>query len=418
MSLDERLRDGLASLDALDERAPDRILPDVVHRGRRLRWARRLAAGAVTLAAAVAAVVIAPKALDALRSSEDGRPAGPYETHSVITTVAGNGTASSYGDGGPAREAEIEYPVDLAFDGVGNLYILEHGPTPRVRKVDASGQITTVVGPEATGEAGELDLATTFSPTGLAVDGQGNVYLGGGDGPDIDEMVIRVDPTGQVSIFAGTGQRGFSGDGGPATAAKLANVWDVAADGGGNMYISAGSRIRKVDRSGIITTIAGTGTRGFSGDGGPAVKAHLDHVTGVAVDTNGNVYFVDYRNGRIRRIETRGITTTIAGPGEGRACFSGDGGPATEASLCGPEHLWADAEGNVYLADTGNHRIRLIDTDGIIRTVTGSGIDGYSGDGGPALQASLSEPSSVAVGPDGALYIADSANNRVRRVIL
>ena len=174
-----------------------------------------------------------------------------------------------------------------------------------------------------------------------------------------------------------------------------------------------------MDPQGVITTIVGTASKGFSGDGGPAVEAQTHGIAGVASDAAGNVYFIDYGNDRIRRIDTDGIITTIAGPGtsEGDGCFLGDGVPATQAVFCGPEHLVVDGEGNVYIADTGNHRIRMIDTNGIITTVAGSGVDGYSGDGGPATEASLSEPSGVAVGR-GAIYIADSANDRVRRIVL
>jgi len=373
----------------------------------------------MALAAAVAALAVGPMAFDALRSVSERRPAVPAGGRGLIKTVVGTGIPMSSGDGGPATKAAIEYPVDLGFDGEGNLYILEHGSIPRVRKVDPSGLITTVVGPEAGGEASRLDLATTFSPTGLAVDAEGNVYLGGGDGPDIENRAIRVDPSGHVSTIAGTGQPGFSGDGGPATEAELQNVWDVAVDPEGALYIAGNNRIRKVDAHGVITTIVGAGTKGFSGDGGPAVEAQTNHISGVTADGFGNIYFIDYWNGRIRRIDTDGTITTIAGSRTsiGEDCFSGDGVPATQATFCGPEHLSVDSDGNVYVADTYSHRIRMIDTNGIVRTIAGSGMDGYSGDGGPALEASLSETSSVAVGPDGGVYIADSANDRVRKVV-
>jgi sugar lactone lactonase YvrE len=424
MSLDDRLRQGLERLDAIESLPSNDLVDSIVLRGRRKRWVRRVVTASVALAAAIAGVVIAPKVLD--RSAGETRPALPYGDVGSITTVAGTGVAWTTGDGGRADQAGIEYPIDLDFDGEGNLYILEHGSTPRVRRVDASGQISTVVGPEASGEAAGLDLSDTFSPSGLAVDAEGNVYLGGGEGEDLENRVIRVDPSGDVTIVAGTGQPGVSGDGGPATEARLRRVWDVAVDARGNLYISGQARIRKVDTSGVITTLAGTGEAGFAGDGGPAVAAQLRFVTGIAADKEGNVFFIDYgderSNDRIRRIDNEGIITTVAGPGSfrgrGECAFLGEGVPAEEAELCGAEHLWVDEQGNVYIADTYNHRIRMIDTNGIIRTVAGSGTDGYSGDGGPALQASLSEPSSVAVGPDGALYIADSDNNRVRRVIL
>jgi trimeric autotransporter adhesin len=164
----------------------------------------------------------------------------------------------------------------------------------------------------------------------------------------------------------------------------------------------------------------GSRENGFSGDEGPAVDAQVGQLTGVAVDDAGNIYFIDNGNGRIRRIDAEEKITTIAGARtqKGNDCFRGEESPATQAIFCGPEHLDVDAAGNVYVADTYNHRIRVIDTNGIITTIAGSGVDGYSGDGGSALEAYLSEPSGIAVGPDGDIYIADSANNRVRKVVL
>jgi NHL repeat len=418
MSLNQRLREGLEGLDAFESAPPPKVVGAVLDRGRRLRWVRRITAAGVALAAAVAGFVVAPRMLD--RGADEPRPAQPTSGEGIIRTVVGTGARWSSGDGGPATEAEIEYPIDLAFDGQGNLYVLEHGNPPFVRKIDTDGQITSVVGPGAPGEAGHLSLARTFSPSGLAVDPDGNVYIGGGDGPDFKYRVIRVDGRGGVTTVAGTGERGFSGDGGPATEATLTNVWDVALDVEGNLYIAGSNRIRKVNVEGVITTIVGTGPRGFSGDGGPAVEARTSGITGVVTDASGNVYFIDYRNDRIRRIGSDGIITTIGGGGNapGNGCFFGDGVPATQAVLCGPEHLSVDSSGNVFIADTYNHRIRMIDTQGIITTVAGSGVDGYSGDGGPATEASLSEPSSVAIGPESAIYIADSGNDRVRKVVL
>ena len=421
MSLDQRLREGLEGFDALESAPPPSVVETVVARGRRQRWVRRTAAGVVALAAAISAAIVAPRAIDALSGDGERRPAVPGDRLEVITTVAGTGAPGLSGDGGPATAAEINYPVDLGFDGEGNLYILELGYgqlgyNVRVRRVDPVGRITTVVGPGAPGDAGQLVLGMTFGSTGMAVDAGGTIYLGGGDGPDIDNRVIRVDPSGDVTTVAGTGEPGSSGDGGPATVAKLAHVWDVAVDDEGNLYISADNRIRKVDTKGIITTIAGTGVPGFSGDGGHAVAAQLDSPQGIAVDPDGNIVFIDAQNQRIRRIDAQGIITTIVGNGE--PGFSGDGGPATDARINAPEHLWLDDGGNIYVADTYNRRVRKIDTDGSITTVAGNGTQAFSGDGGLATSAGLAKISGVAVGPDGALYIADSRHNRVRRVLV
>jgi trimeric autotransporter adhesin len=428
MSLDERLRQGLEGLDALEGMPPDSVVEAVLGRGRRSRWTRRLVAGAVALMLAITGLVVAPKALDALRSAGDQRPATPKGDAGLITTVAGTGEQGDTGDGGAATEAPLNFPVDLDFDGEGNLYILElgYGESGRVRRVDrSSGTITTVLGQGAPGDAGRANLGVTFGATGLAVDPQANAYVTGGDGTSTAHRVIRVDPAGNITTFAGTGEQGHAGDGGQATEATLGYPYDVAIDPLGNLYISDGNRIRKIDTSGIITTIAGTGRPGFTGDGGPAVAAQLDAPRGIAVDTVGNVYFIDIGNARIRRIDSEGVITTVAGSGAGTLadrgtdrCFSGDGGAATQAHLCLPEHIWVDPAGNVYIADTYNARVRMVDTDGIITTVAGNGEQGPPEDGVRATETRLAHISGVAIGPDGALYIADSAHDRVRRVAL
>lgn len=426
MSLDERLKQGLEGLDALEGTPPATVVDAVLSRGRGSRWTRRLVASAVAIAVAIAGLVVGPKALDLLRSADDQRPATPKGDAGIITTVAGTGEQGDTGDGGAATEAPVNFPVDLGFDGEGNLYILELGHGGRVRNVDrSSGTITTVLGQGAPGEAGRANLSVTFGATGLAVDPQGNVYVTGGDGTSTAHRVIRVDPAGNITTVAGTGQQGHAGDGGPASEATLGYPYDVAIDPLGNLYISDGNRIRKIDTSGIITTIAGTGRPGFTGDGGPAVAAQLDDPTGVALDTFGNVYFVDRGNARIRRIDSEGVITTVAGAGGGTPadrgtgrCFSGDGGPATQAHLCRPEHIWVDPAGNLYIGDTLNARVRMVDTNGIITTVAGNGEQGPPEDGVQATETRLANISGVAIGPDGALYIADSAHDLVRRVAL
>jgi hypothetical protein len=420
MSLDGRLREGLGrSARSVEERELDIVLLGIVKGARRRLIVRRVIAVGIALAVALVAVVLGPRALDALRSAEDRRiPVGP-QGEGTITTVVGNGEAGSSGDGGPATEAKLSFPADLAFDGNGNLYVLDLGnPSDpgRVRRVDHTGLITTVVGGGAPGEADGAILGITFGATGLDVDAQGNVFVTGGDGNLTDHTVIRVDPTGSVAIVAGTGRQGHSGDGGPATNATLGVPWDVAVGIAGDLYITDRNRIRRVDTSGVISTIAGTGEPGFSGDGGPATEALIDDASGITVDGEGNVYFIDRGNARIRRIDTTGTITTIAG--DGRDGYSGDGGSATRARINSPEHLWVDQAGNVYIADTYNRRIRMVDTDGIITTVAGNGSQSFSGDGHAATLAGLSKCSGVAIGPDGNLYIADSGHDRVRRVIL
>lgn len=234
-------------------------------------------------------------------------------------------------------------------------------------------------------------------------------------------MVSKISPSGQVTRVAGTGQRGFSGDGGPAVEATLGHVWDVAVDAAGNILIvdADNHRIRMVDTDGLITTIAGTGESGYSGDGGPATEAQLDGPYGIALDGEGNLYFGD-EPGVVRRIDTSGVITTIAG--SDRSGYAGDGGPATEARLGSPHHVEVDQDGRVYIEDTANDCIRMIDLDGTIRPIVGVCRRGrgpaFGGDDGAALEARLWQPSGMVLTPDGVLYIADSGNDRVRRVVL
>jgi trimeric autotransporter adhesin len=420
MPLERRLKQALSeSIIGVDPASAERDLHVVVQRGRRRRWGRRVAALAAAAAVVVGAVVLVPRALDAIRSIEEPRPAGPEEvegTPGVITTVVGTGVSDSQGDGGLAVDAAIRYPYDLVVDAEGNLYILEN---KRVRRVDDAGRITTVAGPPATPggtaltEAHGLELRGTNA---LAIDSAGNLYVGGGDGKHF--MVNRISPSGDVEKVAGTGQKGFSGDGGPAIEAELGWVYDLDVDGFGNVYIADfdNNRIRLVNTAGVITTIAGTGRPGVSGDGGLATSAQLNAPNGVFVDTAGNVYFTQSRNSVVRRIDPTGVITTIAGTGQ--AGYSGDGGLATEARVNAPEHVAVDAAGNVYIEDTGNNCIRMIDQNGIITTVVGMRGAGFRGDGGPAIAARLFQPSGMFLTPGGILYIADSGNNRVRRVIL
>ncbi|MEX0730375.1 MAG: SMP-30/gluconolactonase/LRE family protein, partial [Aquisalimonadaceae bacterium] len=219
-----------------------------------------------------------------------------------------------------------------------------------------------------------------------------------------------------IHTVAGTGNRGYSGDGGPATAARLAMPADVAVDAAGHLYIadSWNHRIRRVSPDGVITTLAGTGNGGYAGDGGPATAAQLRHPDGVAVDAAGHLYIADFGNHRIRRVSPDGVITTVAGTGIGG--YSGDGGPAAAARLYYPSGVAIDAAGYLYIADEGNYRIRRVSPDGVITTVAGNGNWGQSGDGGPATEAPLVGAGSVTVDAAGHLYIADSWNHRIRRV--
>jgi RHS repeat-associated protein len=332
----------------------------------------------------------------------------------IIETVAGDRTYGYSGDGGPAEQAKFRGPTGVAVDAPGNLYIADR-ENNCIRKVDTSGIITTVAGDGTwgySGDGGPAEQAKLRSPHGVAVGASGNIYIADSS----NNCIRKVDTSGIITTVAGDGTYGYSGDGGPAAQAKLSSPSGVAVDAPGNLYIADTTNhcIRKVDTSGIITTVAGDGTRDYSGDGGPAAQAKLDYPWGVAVDASGNIYIADSFNNCIRKVDTSGIITTVAG--DGTWGYSGDGGPAAQAKLRHPWGVAVDASGNIYIADTTNHCIRKVDTSGIITTVAGDGTWGYSGDGGPAAQANLHHPWGVAVDASGNIYIADHDYHRVRKV--
>jgi uncharacterized protein YjiK len=337
-----------------------------------------------------------------------------------IYTVAGNGTPGYSGDGGPATGAELYCPAGVAVDTTRNLYIGDLC-THRVRKVE-EGIILTVAGDGTQGYSGDGGAATKAelnAPFGLAVDSSFNIYIG-----DYGENRVRkvTFSTGIISTVAGNGTVGYSGDGGSATSAELDNPHGVALDLNGNIYIAdvGNSRVREVTvATGIISTVAGNGTAGYSGDGGEATSAKLDAPEGVALDSTGNIYIADSSNNRVRAVGTESVGTgpdisTVAGDGGGG--YSGDGGKATSAEIFGPFGVALDASGNIYIADYYNNRVRRVTTAGIISTVAGNGTGGYSGDGGAATSAELSHPSGVTVDSAGNFYIADQTNNRIRKV--
>ena len=331
-----------------------------------------------------------------------------------ITTVAGTGERGYGGDGGPAVEARLNYPEDVAVDEAGNLYIADTR-NRRIRRVDVAGRITTVAGNGGVGfgEGGGPAVRRSLNyPVGVAVDGAGNLYIADSD----QHRIHRVDASGIITTVAGNGEGGFSGDGGPAVRARLASPNGVAVDGAGNLYIAdrLNQRIRRVDATGTITTVAGIGWSGYSRNGGPALEVRLRLPSGVAVDGAGNLYIADSWNHRIRRVDKGGTITTAAGIG--KSGYSGDGGPAAGAWLHTPEGVAVDKTGNLYIADSGNHRIRRVGATGTITTVAGSGERGYGGDGGPATKTRLYHPAGVAVDNTGNLYIADSWNHRIRQV--
>ena len=334
----------------------------------------------------------------------------------IISTVAGNGLTSFSGDGGPATYAQLHTPYGVAVDGDGNVFIADSGNN-RVRKVTLSGVISTIAGNGMEGSSGDGGpaISASLSPNGVAVDMAGNLFIA------TSGRIRKVSPSGIISTVAGGGFGGFGGDGGPATSAHLGFVESVAVDTAGNLLIADYDygRIRRVDLSGIISTLAGMGNGGFSGDGGPATSALMIGPLDVSTDQSGNLFIADSQNNRIRKVTPSGIISTVAGSNSGftgNAAFSGDGGPATEALLSDPHGVTVDGDGNLFIADTRNHRIRKVTPSGIISTVAGTGDAGFSGDGGSAAAAQLNFPTDVIVDSKNNLFVADNLNLRIRKL--
>jgi sugar lactone lactonase YvrE len=331
--------------------------------------------------------------------------------NNMIATVAGNGRGTYAGDGGTATNASLNTPSGVALDAKGNLYIADTANN-RIRRMDTSGIIATVAGGGSGGDGGAATNASLNGPSGVALDAFGNLYIA-----DTENCRIRkLDTNGIITTVAGNGDLSYSGDGGAATNASLYYPSGVALDTIGSLYIadSRHNRIRKVDTNGIIMSVAGNGTFAYSGDGGNATNASLSWPYGVAFDSSGKLYIADTENCRIRKVDTYGTIATVAG--NGAFGYSGDGGMAAYARLGVPDGLAFDAWGNLYIADASNNRIRKVDTNGIITTVVGTGGGTYAGDGGAPTNASLNGPSNVAMDSAGNLYIADAANNRIRKV--
>jgi len=328
---------------------------------------------------------------------------GALAAQGIISTYAGNGAASFAGDGGPAVSAALNRPVYVHLDGAGSLYISDEN-NQRIRRVDGAGVITTFAGNGTAGFSGDGGPATAASlrgPTGTCSDAAGNVYIN----DTLNHRVRRVDRAGNITTYAGDGNT-----------ATLNLPIRCAVDANGVLYLAeqGGHRIRRIAAAHSLATVAGNGSRGFSGDGGPASAAVLDNPTAVAVDYAGNVFFSDQGNQRIRRIGADGVITTVAG--NGSPGFSGDNGPAMAAQLNFPGGLAVDQAGQLYVADGPNHRVRRLDRNGNIRTLVGNGTGVFAGDGAQALGASLNGAFGISLDAGGNLFIADTLNNRVRRV--
>ncbi len=338
----------------------------------------------------------------------------------TISTIVGTGVLGYAGDGAAAAQAQLR-PACMTTDSSGNLYIADTFNSV-VRVVYTNGTINTFAGNGSygySGDGGPASNAQLASPCGMAFDQSGDVFIA-----DTGNNVIReVTPGGNIVTAYGSNTRGFGGDGGAASSAQFYSPTGLAMDSAGNLYISDSGNhvIRQVDTSGVVNTIAGMPEPGYSGDGGPAIFAQFYYPKGLAIDSNNNLYVADYGNSVIRVIAlANDLINTVAG--NGTPGFFGDGGPAASAELAYPYDIAVDNSGNVYIADLGNQRIREV-SNGAITTIAGNGTRGYSGDGGSSVSAQFNYPGGVAIvcatsscqtQAAGLLYIADWDNNVVR----
>lgn len=341
-----------------------------------------------------------------------------------ISTIAGGG---DIGNGGPATEAHVVVPAGLALGPNGELYIADRGNS-MIRVVDPDTSIIEAYAGTGfagySGDGGAALDARLDLPMSVVLDQQGNVYVA----DQFNHAIRRIDAvTGIITTIAGIGVSGFSGDGGPASQASLNLPLAIDFDSQGNLLVADqyNGRVRRIDaQTGIITTVAGTGSLGYGGDNGPALDAALGLPSGLAVDVDDNIFIADRNNSVVRRIDAAtGVITRVAGLAfegvGGVPGYSGDGGPAKSATLRFCTGLDVDAAGNIFIADFGNGAIRRVDAQtGIIETVAGTGEPGFGGDGGPPTEALLNLPLYVLVGEGGNLYIGDVPNNRVREVIM
>ena len=328
------------------------------------------------------------------------------------------GTTEGYsGDGDLASNAQLNGPTDLVYDTNGNLFFVD-GQNSVVRKIDTNGIISTIAGNEIPGYSGDGGPATDaqlYVPYGIVFDTNNNLYIS-----EIGNNVIRkIDTNGIISTIAGNGIQGYSGDGGLATDAQLYGPYGITFDSNDNLYIGERNNnvIRKIDTNGIITTIAGNGTQGYAGDGGPATSALLYGCRSVTFKDNGDLYISDGNNHVIRKIDTNGIISTIVG--NGIQGYSGDGDLAINAQINYPRIVIFDNYDNFYFSESSSHVIRKVDNTGVITTVAGNGTSGYSGDGGIATNAELKAPFGMILDSKdagGNLIFSDNNNNVIRKI--
>ena len=335
-----------------------------------------------------------------------------------ITTIAGNGVTQYIGDGYPATSLSLATPSGMCIDAAGNVYSTDFA-SHRIRKITPTDSIYTIGGTGVggyTGDNGQATNARVDRPYGITIDTSGNLYI-----VDMYDDVVRkiAKATGVVSTICGIGIGGYYGDNGPATAAHMEQPTGICIDNTGNLYIAdkGNNRIRKISTStGIITTVAGTGTMGYGGDDSLATAAKLSNPTGACIDNITNdLYIADYNNHRIRKVDgATGIITTVAGTGI--AGYGGNAGLAVNAQLTQPNAVYMSKQGNLYISDYGNNVIRIVDHDHIIGTIAGNGNYGYSGDGGPAPHCTFIGPLAVCTDDMENIYIADGTNSAIRKV--
>lgn len=330
-----------------------------------------------------------------------------------ITTVAGNGTPGNAGDGGAATLAKLNDPTGVFVDAAGNIYIADN-LNHNVRKVSTSGTITTIAGTSTAGFSGDGGQATAAQLSGVQrviLDGAGNIYLNDAG----NYRVRKINSSGIITTVAGTGSYTYTGDGIPATAAGL-SIHGMTFDPAGNLVIAdiSNNRIRMINSfTGIILTIAGAGTSGYTGDGGQATAATFNSPIDVAYDGAGNLFISDYMNSVIRKVNTSGVISTYAG--NGTMSYGGDGGPATAAALQNPVGLGADVSGNLYICDRNNNRLRRVSTSGVMTTAAGTGSATFSGDGGPATAAGVGGIRAIKIDNAGNIFIT-GATARIRKI--
>ena len=334
----------------------------------------------------------------------------------IISTIAGIGTSPGFfGDGGPAVSALLNRPQGVSLDAAGNIYVADNN-NQAIRKINTSGTISTIAGTVAagySGDGGPATLANLNRPFQAKVDALGNVYIA----DTYNHCIRKVSTTGMISTIAGNGTAGYLGDGTPASTALLNNPCGLVFDAAGNLYIgdSYNHRIRKIDMAtGIISTYAGTGTLGYSGDGFAATTATLSYPNYVYIDQSGAFYITDNGNHVIRKIDGTGTITTVAG--NGIFGFFGDGFAATTARLNYPGGVTTDLAGNLFIADNANNRIRKVDPSGIITTFAGTGAPAFGGDGSPAISAQINQPKDLAMDALGNMLVVDNNNSCIRKI--